>query len=378
MEDDLSPNNLTNDTSDNSSIIDKKYNPVISDLETDLDVSIIKSITNLLLYRETFPIPSLLYEKNNNKYIRDTIPDSEKRKKFNVEIILEQINNKKDELNKNLKNKKEIKKEKTDIASTLILEANIEKLKTKESRHILRTQRNWELFNKISSSVYDFIINNFPTFLKYIIDYIGGFIHTLFVTFNSKWTNVFAGFVIVGAFIMLVNYLTSKNKSDNNKSSRRNSSTTENMFALPDFQLKIDNMLAEFNSVSKRINDNVTLVNETISSVTTADLDDINRSKLPTGRGADNLYHFNGKDLNKMNLKNGIYDENSVYSIYKPIDIKNKEFNIKWKSEKEEENSKYVFDCSDESMKDHFNGDCTVKTYDVIVSDKDNICTEPI
>jgi len=364
---------VDNSPNDNSQV---KKNIVISDLQTDLDLEQIKSIANLLLYRETYPISSVLYEKIAGKYIRDS--KIEEYNKFNIDEISVVIEKKISELNNNLNDKITKKNEKMLVASNRISEANIKKLETKEERNIVKQKQNWEFFLKIASASYEFIINYFPTFLKFIINNIGTFIHALFTVFMTKWTKVFAGFAIMVAIIILFTYLSSKNKSDNNKSSIKNSSTTENIFTLPDFQLKIDNMFAEFYSFTKRMSDNATLVSETISSVTTADPDDINRSKLPMGRGADNLYHFNGKDLNKMESKNSMYSENSVYSIYKPIDIKNKNFNIKWKSEKEQENSKYVFDCRDESMRDHFNGDCTVKRHDVIVSDKDNICSEPI
>lgn len=363
---------------DNSSTDNRQDEVLISYLQTNLEVSIIKNIENLLLYRETFPISSILYEKTNSKYITD-FENVEDYKKFNINKISDKNDEKLNELKEKLKNKKDKKDKKIEDASALLIEANIVKLKNKKEKDIRNQKERWDLFKIIAGVVYNFITSKLPTFTKYIIDKIASSIHSLFTTLTTNWSNVFAGFAIIGSFIILVTFLSSNNKSDNNKSSRRNSSsTTENNFGIPDFQLKINNMFADFNSFTKRMNDNATAVSETISSVTTATPDDITRIKLDNGRGADNLYHFNGKDLNKMNFKKGIYDENSVYSIYKPIDIKIKDFNIKWKSEKEENNNKYVFDCEDTSMKDYFDKDCTARTYDIIVTDKDNICVEPI
>jgi hypothetical protein len=379
------PDNLISKKEDVTSILTTPSNSadnqqdkvLISDLQTDLEVSIINSIANLLLYRETFPISSILYEKIEGKYIKESI--KEEYKNFNIINILSKITEKLKELKKKLENEKYKKDKKIEEASALLIKANIEKLKNKKEKDIINQKERLKLFYMIAGVVYNFITSKLPIFTKYFIDKIASFIHSLFTTLNTNWSNVFAGFAIIGSFIILVTFLSSNNKSDNNKSSRRNSSsTTENNFGIPDFQLKINNMFADFNSFTKRMNDNATAVSETISSVTTATPDDITRIKLDNGRGADNLYHFNGKDLNKMNFKKGIYDENSVYSIYKPIDIKIKDFDIKWKSEKEENNNKYVFDCEDTSMKDYFDKDCTARTYDIIVTDKDNICVEPI
>jgi len=369
-------NDATNNSPNNNPQVRKDI--LISNIQTNLDSQIISSSANLLSYRETFPISSVLYEKISDNYIKDTDENSEERKKFNIKNILEKIEEKQKELKNNLENKKNIKEAKILDASKRLLDANIKKIETKEERQKTKDKQNWELFTMFIKSSYELMIKNFPTIGKHIIDNIGTFIKTIFNALITNWTNVFAGFFIVGCFIMLVTYLSSKNKSDNNKSSVKNSSTSNNIFAFSDFQLTIDNIFAEFNSFTKRMNDNAISVSETISSLTTDEIDDINRSELSTGRGADNLYHFNGKDLNKMESKNGIYIENSVYSIYKPIDIKNKNFNIKWKPEQEKENTKYVFDCSDESMKDHFNKDCTVIEHNLIVSDKDKICTYPI
>jgi len=372
-------NDATNTSQNNNPQVSEDI--LISNIQTNLDTQIISSSVNLLSYKETFPISSVLYNKIGDKYIKDTNEKSEERKKFNINNILDKIEEKQKELKRNLENKKKIKEEKISDASKRLLDANIKNIKTKEDRDNTRDKRNWELYIMFLKSFYEIMIKNFPTIGKHIIDYLGAFMKTfvqIFIAFITNWTNVFAGFFIIGCFIMLVTYLSSKKKSDNNKSSIKNSSTSNNIFAFSDFQLIIDNIFAEFNSFTKRMNDNAISVSETISSLTTDETDDINRSELSTGRGADNLYHFNGKDLNKMESKNAIYSENSVYSIYKPIDIKNKNFNIKWKPEQEKENTKYVFDCSDESMKDHFNKDCTVIEHNLIVSDKDKICTYPI
>ena len=366
----------TNNSPNNNPQVRKDI--LISNIQTNLDSQIISSSANLLSYRETFPISSVLYEKISDNYIKDTDENSEERKKFNIKNILEKIEEKQKELKNNLENKKNIKEAKILDASKRLLDANIKKIETKEERQKTKDKQNWELSIMFLKSSYELMIKNFPTIGKHIIDNIGTFIKTIFNALITNWTNVFAGFFIVGCFIMLVTYLSSKNKSANNKSSVKNSSTSNNIFAFSDFQLTIDNIFAEFNSFTKRMNDNAISVSETISSLTTDEIDDINRSELSTGRGADNLYHFNGKDLNKMESKNGTYSENLVYSIYKPIDIKNKNFNIKWKPEQEKENTKFVFDCSDESMKDHFNKDCTVIEHNLIVSDKDKICTYPI
>jgi hypothetical protein len=344
---------------------------VIKYLDTSLDLPTISSIGNLLFYRETFPISSILYKKKGEKYIKESTKE-EKKELFDINNILKEIKKKHTELKNNLEEKKKLMKNKKADASQSLLDDDKENKDTLEKRKIISQQQYWGLYMKIA----DFIIASGPAIIKFFSDNTGSSIKIFFSIFFGNWTNVFAGFVIVGSFIILVTILSSNKKSDNNKLSRRNSSsTTENNFTIQDY---LSNSYDTFSSFTKRMTDNVTAVSETISSVTTATPDDITRIKLDNGRGADNLYHFNGKDLNKMNLKKGIYDENSVYSIYKPIDIKIKDFDIKWKSEKEENNNKYVFDCQDTSMKDYFDKDCTARTYDIIVTDKDNICVEPI
>jgi len=357
---------------DNQQVKDKI---VISDLDTNLDLSTINSIANLLLYRETFPISSILYKKKGEKYIKEATTDEEKEP-FNINNIFDIIKEKHKELKKNLEDKKGLMNKKMVDASQSLLDDDKQMRDTQDEKIKVAQKQNWDFYMRFGSASFTFITTNGPAIIEFFSNNTGSSIKTFFSIFFGNWTNVFAGFVIVGSFIIFVTILSSNKKSDNNKLSRRNSSsTTENNFTIQDY---LSNSYDSFSSFTKRMNDNVTAVSETISSVTTATPDDITRIKLDNGRGADNLYHFNGKDLNKMNFKKGIYDENSVYSIYKPIDIKIKDFNIKWKSEKEENNNKYVFDCEDTSMKDYFDKDCTARTYDIIVTDKDNICVEPI
>jgi len=355
-------------TNDNRQEIDKI---VISDLDTKLDLLTISSIANLLLYRETFPISSILYKKKGDIYIKEAKTDEEK-KPFDINNILVKIKEKHEELKTKLKEKKELMNKKMVDASQDLLDDTTKKEDTREARRTVNQKQTWDFYMRFGSATFTFFTTNTPAIIEFFSNNTGSSIKTILSIFFGNWTNVFSGFVIIGSFIIFVTILSSKKKSDNNKLSRRNSSsTTENYFTTPDF---LSNSYDTFSSFTQRFNDNVSNVTDTISSLTNPEPDDINRIKMVNGRGADNLYHFNGKDLNKMKFKNGIYDENSVYSIYKPIDIKIKDFNIKWKSEKEQENSKYVFDCRDESMKDHFDKDCTAKKYDIIVTDKDKIC----
>jgi len=332
------------------------------------NINIIMDIASA--YCETFPIASVLYEKSKDC--------GENKDKLGQYIDMNNSDCKTFKLNDRiLLNKKKIGElegsvVKIEESIKISLETAIQEIKDMENKKEERKRANyiwWKEFfiaglgrlgDKTTGAIYStlhFFINGMSILL-------------------SKWTSTFSGFVIFVIIVILIYFIfgTKRNKNNNFGSGQQTTSnnfgsgqqtTSNNIFDYNSYFFQsisnnYNSFIGDMSSTTNRLN---SVVNEL-----TQDLpDDIVRENDENSRGADNLYHFNGKDLNFSNKVDN-YNVNAVYSIYKPTNIIQKNFEIQWKkvNEGNGNESKYVLDCIGDDKKDYLEPNCSVKIKPVI------------
>jgi len=327
-------------------------------------------------YIATYPIASVLYEKikdcgenteNIGQYI-DTNNSDCKTFRLNDRI---KINNKKiKELEDNIKiYEKDINKY-INRALQEIDDIDIEREEKSYADYLYIRQKALEfiniLFNKTTGTIYVGVDK---------------FFHFLSIFFN-RWSSPFAGFVVFIIILVIVYFgFSTKRKTNNNIGTGQQATTSNNSFDYNDnfftsFTNDFSSFMGDISLFAKNVDNGVKSLTEVLP-------DDIARENDENSRGADNLYHFNGKDLNIANKVDN-YNVNAVYSIYKPTNIIQKDFEIKWKKVKDvnKNESKYVLDCQGDDKKDYLEPNCSVKIKPVIepepIEPKKEIYIKPI
>jgi len=192
--------------------------------------------------------------------------------------------------------------------------------------------------------------------------------------FFGKWSGPFAGFVIFIVIVLVVFVAFGKRRNNNNIRTGQQATTSDNIFDYNSylFGYFTNDSLSSFTNVSlfSDLSLFVTNVNEGVKSLTEVLPDDIARENDENSRGADNLYHFNGRDLNISNNVDN-YNVNAVYSIYKPTNIIQKNFELHWKKVKQDNinESKYVLDCQGADKNEYLEANCSLKIKPEIVEE---------
>jgi len=198
--------------------------------------------------------------------------------------------------------------------------------------------------------------------------------------FFSKWSRPFVGFVFFIVIVLVVFVAFGKRRNNNNIGTGQQATTSDNIFDYNSylFGYFTNDTLSSFTDVSSFTNVSlfsdlslfVTNLNEGVKSLTEVLPDDIARENDENSRGADNLYHFNGRDLNISNNVDN-YNVNAVYSIYKPTNIIQKNFELHWKKVKQDNinESKYVLDCQGDDKKEYLEANCSLKIKPEIVEE---------
>ena len=307
---------------------------------------------NTRKYFETFPFTSVLYQKQEPK-IEDGVKKGEpknisninsKERPFIVEKRLEITGCIIEEFENNIIEEK-IKKKRNMIKANL----QIENQDKDDNDKAFETDKemNKKLYNGVTQSV------NILFVALGISAYLGSSTAgTIFSSLMSKWSQPFAGFIIL-LIIFSVGYGMSVSRSSGSGNTGSDNTMSFSNFFNNDFSY---NFFSYYDNIATMVKN----VNDGVKGLTGDIPDDIDRENEESSRGADNLYHFNGKDLNISNNVD-TYNVNAVYSIYKPKDIIQKNFKIPWKKVKDGNNneSKYVLNC--EGNEKYLENNCSVK-----------------
>jgi len=347
----------------------------LTNAETNFDETFFKHpLREASLYRNTFPIPSLLYKKG---------------KKCGKKNDSQYIDYKNSHCNAfRLKDRIELNNKKIDE-----LKANIEVIAEKIAKRINEGEQDIkdreEKIQEKSHESYVFWRDKFLIFIAWLLGksiqvsegVINKFFSFIYVSLRN-WSGTFAGFVIIVCTVAFIYFIFGSKRRKNNVSSSQ-STTSDNIFDYNSSSFKsisnfypssISNFYPSYMNAFSSFIDDVSStagrIDGAIKELTENLPDDIERENDENSRGADNLYHFNGRDLNISNNVNN-YNVNAVYSIYKPTNIIQKNFELQWKKVKQDNKneSKYVLDCQGDDKKEYLESNCSLKIKPEIVEE---------
>jgi len=339
----------------NETIILEKANTDFNVMYNDYNIT-----DNALTYYETYPIASVLYKK-----IKDCGENTENIGQY---IDMNNSDCKTFRLNDRIKiNNKKIKELEDNIkvyekAVNKYIEDARQEIKDNEKKKEEKSYADYLYFKQKVLEGINILVDKTTGTIYVGVDKTLDFIRI----FCNRWSAPFGGFVIFIIIVVVVYFgFSTKRNRNNNIGTGQQSTTSNNIFDyngnfLTSFSNDLSLFMGDISLFAKNVDDSVKSLTEVLP-------DDIARENDENSRGADNLYHFNGKDLNIANKVDN-YNVNAVYSIYKPTNIIQKNFEIQWKKVKDvnKNESKYVLDCQGDDKKDYLEPNCSVKIKPII------------